>query len=112
MANTDSTDDGVAVTLVFTNEQGLNESVELAPGVYMIGRGENCHVRVPTLFTTVSRQHAQLTVTASDASIEDLGSEAGCVRPPLCSAEPRGNAQGREDNGSSRRSPGPRRRAA
>jgi pSer/pThr/pTyr-binding forkhead associated (FHA) protein len=47
------------------------------PGDYLIGRGEECHVRPDSDW--VSRQHCRLRVTTEGASICDLGSRNGTL---------------------------------
>jgi DNA-binding winged helix-turn-helix (wHTH) protein len=48
---------------------------QLAFGENIIGRGDGCHVFVPS--STVSRQHAAITVSAESAEIRDLRSRNG-----------------------------------
>ncbi len=49
--------------------------VALPPGRLVMGRGSRCHIVVDDLLA--SREHAQLTVTATEVVVEDLGSTNG-----------------------------------
>lgn len=51
------------------------ENHPLGRGEYLIGRDPECFVSIPS--TTVSRRHARLSIGASRASIDDLGSRNG-----------------------------------
>jgi DNA-binding winged helix-turn-helix (wHTH) protein len=51
------------------------QSIEVAAGESIIGRGRQCAVRIDA--DSVSRHHARLTITGRDVSIEDLGSKNG-----------------------------------
>ena len=54
---------------------GYRETRELSEGTYIIGRGENCRLRLP--FPDVSERHAILTVRDGRAILEDLHSVNG-----------------------------------
>ena len=49
--------------------------IPLAEGENLIGRGEDCHVRIQS--TKVSRRHARILVAGALATLEDLGSKNG-----------------------------------
>ena len=49
--------------------------VTVGDGKHLVGRWDDCGVRVPD--DTVSRHHARLRVTGQGADIEDLGSAGG-----------------------------------
>jgi hypothetical protein len=51
------------------------ESIDVPAGESVIGRDRGCAVCIEA--ESISRQHARLTVTAHEASIEDLGSKNG-----------------------------------
>ena len=51
------------------------ETMALDEGVYLVGRGELCRIRLP--FPDVSERHALITVGADGATIEDLNSSNG-----------------------------------
>ena len=52
-----------------------DREIALVEGENLIGRGEDCHVRVES--SKVSRHHARIVVTNNQATIEDLGSKNG-----------------------------------
>jgi pSer/pThr/pTyr-binding forkhead associated (FHA) protein len=54
---------------------GVRSSRELAGGVYIIGRGVGCHIRIEA--PDVSERHAILTVRDGSVTIEDLHSANG-----------------------------------
>jgi hypothetical protein len=54
---------------------GEDQTLRLAEGVHIIGRGDQCDLVVPD--STVSRRHAKVTVCGTTAVIEDLGSRNG-----------------------------------
>ena len=54
---------------------GVRETRPLPDGTYIIGRGQNCHLRLD--FPDVSERHAILTVRGGHAAIEDLRSVNG-----------------------------------
>lgn len=54
---------------------GAGAEHRLPPGSYVLGRGEECHVRLAD--PGVSRRHALLRVGARDAAVADLGSSNG-----------------------------------
>lgn len=61
---------GTGVTLAYGHRQ-----VELADGVYVIGRSSGCDVVLTD--SKVSRRHAQLEIEARDVHVVDLGSRNG-----------------------------------
>jgi pSer/pThr/pTyr-binding forkhead associated (FHA) protein len=62
------------------------KTLSFAAGDYILGRGSECHVRFDSDW--VSRQHCQLRVGASGASVRDLGSRNGTlVNGLLCKGE-------------------------
>ena len=67
------------VTITLTDSQGRSDSLELEPGQYVIGRGDDCQICVAGNFKSVSRRHARLHVRADGARIEDLGSRSGLM---------------------------------
>ena len=54
---------------------GNRETRDLADGIYVIGRGEHCRIRLP--FPDVSDRHAMLTVRDEQVILEDLASANG-----------------------------------
>ena len=58
--------------VVFINER---RTIHLHPGDNIIGRGDDVVVSIES--TKVSRQHANITVSATGATIEDMGSKNG-----------------------------------
>ena len=64
-----------AEMLLTTLVEGRRETRELADGNYIIGRGENCHIRFD--FPDVSERHAILSVRGDKVAIEDLHSANG-----------------------------------
>ncbi len=67
------------VTLMFTDERGKTEKLELGPGIYVIGRAPDCQIQVPEGCKTVSRRHAQITIGEEDVEVEDLNSRSGMM---------------------------------
>ncbi len=65
------------IELKFESEQGQSARHVLNPGVYILGRSEECEIRFPADQLTISRRHARLTVAPDAAEIEDLGSRTG-----------------------------------
>ena len=61
--------------ILTTIVDGVKETRELEDGSYLVGRGENCRVRLP--FPDVSERHALIAVNADGAVIEDLDSANG-----------------------------------
>ena len=57
----------------------LTDGVDVHPirGSAVIGRGAACDIRVRS--SSVSRQHARVTATASGVTVEDLGSKNGTI---------------------------------
>ena len=53
------------------------KSIQFAPGEYIFGRGQECHVRPNSEW--VSRQHCMLRVTADGTFVRDLGSRNGTL---------------------------------
>jgi DNA-binding winged helix-turn-helix (wHTH) protein len=68
----DAQDESPAVVCAL---QWGTRQMPLTPGKYVIGRGAEASVPVPV--GNVSRRHAQITVTRSGATLEDLGSRNG-----------------------------------
>lgn len=66
---------GVYLTLI--NYPPEEWSYLIRPGVSVVGRSKHCDVRLPSLFASVSRRHAELVATATQVAIRDLGSMAG-----------------------------------
>jgi DNA-binding winged helix-turn-helix (wHTH) protein len=60
---------------VYCAVQWGTQHIPLPPGTYVIGRGPDAPISVPA--SNVSRRHAQIVVTASGATLEDLGSRNG-----------------------------------
>ena len=54
---------------------GNRETRDLTDGIYVIGRGEHCRIRLP--FPDVSDRHAMLTVRDEQVILEDLASANG-----------------------------------
>lgn len=63
------------VKLVMFKSSGQRKDFPLESANTVIGRGENCDLRVPLL--SVSRRHAQLTLEGDMLSVKDLGSSNG-----------------------------------
>ena len=68
-----------AATITLIDSQGRSDSLELEPGQYVVGRGEECQICVAESFKSVSRRHARLHVRADGVRIEDLGSRSGLM---------------------------------
>ena len=58
--------------VVFINER---RTIHLHPGENIIGRGDDVVISIES--TKVSRQHANITVSATETTIEDMGSKNG-----------------------------------
>ncbi len=53
----------------------LLQEFDLPPGETLIGRSPDCHITIED--PLISRQHARIVVTATEATLEDLGSRNG-----------------------------------
>jgi pSer/pThr/pTyr-binding forkhead associated (FHA) protein len=65
------------VKLLVVQGRPAGKRLTFPNGEYYIGRGAECHIRSDSDW--VSRQHALLRVTASTASLRDLGSRNGTL---------------------------------
>jgi pSer/pThr/pTyr-binding forkhead associated (FHA) protein len=63
------------VKLVFFRPNGERKDFPVSKSAAVIGRGENCDLRVPVV--SVSRRHCELTVTGSQLKVKDLASSNG-----------------------------------
>ena len=63
--------------LTIHREGAAPSRAELADGVYTIGAGEHCRIRLPA--RGVSERHAILTLRGDSATIEDMRSETGTL---------------------------------
>ena len=63
------------VRLVVFKVNGQRKDFPIKEGIAVIGRGEECELRVP--IGTVSRKHCELTVATPQINIKDLGSSNG-----------------------------------
>lgn len=63
------------VLLAIFKEDGSRKDFSIDPGQTIIGRREDCGLRIP--LSEVSRRHAVLTVTDSAVRVRDLGSANG-----------------------------------
>jgi pSer/pThr/pTyr-binding forkhead associated (FHA) protein len=61
--------------LIMFRKDGKRKEFSLGDGPFIIGRGENCELRIP--FVSVSRHHCQLAVQDGEVSVKDLGSSNG-----------------------------------
>lgn len=63
------------VNLVMFKTDGTRKDFPLANPVTVIGRGENCDLRVPLV--SVSRRHCELSITGDQLKAKDLASSNG-----------------------------------
>ena len=63
------------VTLIMFKENGQRKDFALDPGQTVIGRKEDCDLRIP--LPEISRKHTLLIVTGEAVTIRDLGSANG-----------------------------------
>ena len=63
------------VKLVMFTKDGQQKSFPIGDGATVIGRAEDCGLRVP--IGNVSRRHCELTVSGEELSVKDLGSANG-----------------------------------
>ncbi len=63
------------VNLVMFTPKGKRKDFPLTKSTTVIGRGENCDLRVPLL--AVSRRHCELTLADDAINVRDLGSSNG-----------------------------------
>jgi pSer/pThr/pTyr-binding forkhead associated (FHA) protein len=63
------------VKLVMFRPDGQRKDFPLRNPVTVIGRGDNCDLRVPVV--SVSRRHCELTAAGSQAKVKDLASSNG-----------------------------------
>ncbi len=63
------------VVLVMFTSEGERRSFSLPKSVTIIGRREDCDVRIP--LGEVSRKHCRLTVDGDELRVEDMGSSNG-----------------------------------
>ena len=64
-----------SIRLLIHRPDGHTASYEIPPGVYTIGRDEDCRIRLP--HRDVAQRHAVLIVRGDELWIEDLGDESG-----------------------------------
>ncbi len=67
----------MTITLCVVRGRPLGRCLEFVDGNYLFGRGSECYIR--PLSDWVSRQHCELHVTPSGATIRDLGSHNGTL---------------------------------
>ena len=60
------------VSLIMFRQDGQQRDIPLAPGVNVIGRKQDCAIRIP--LSVVSRHHAEIRLDESGATLKDLGS--------------------------------------
>lgn len=65
------------IRLLLVQGKPAGKSLLFGPGKYLLGRGEECHVRFKSDW--VSRQHCLLRVLTDQASVRDLGSRNGTL---------------------------------
>jgi len=63
------------VKLVMFKSDGARKDFDVADGLTVVGRGEDCGLRVPLL--SVSRRHCELTLAGDEFRVKDLGSSNG-----------------------------------
>jgi len=63
------------VKLVVFNKDGQRKDFPLGEGKTILGRAEDCHLRIPV--GSVSRRHCELTVGPDAVTLRDLGSSNG-----------------------------------
>ena len=63
------------VKLVMFKRNGARKDFPVKGGAMVIGRGEECELRIPLL--SVSRRHCQLTAEGKAAKVKDLASSNG-----------------------------------
>ena len=60
------------VSLIMFRHDGQQRDLPLAPGANVIGRKQDCTIRIP--LSVVSRHHAEIRLDESGATLKDLGS--------------------------------------
>jgi len=63
------------ISLYMFKNNGEPKVFQITPGKTVIGRGEDCELRIP--LGEISRRHAELTVDEDNAILRDLGSVNG-----------------------------------
>ncbi|MCJ8331706.1 MAG: AAA family ATPase [Lentisphaeria bacterium] len=67
------------VKISITDPKGRSSNIELGPGTYRLGRSEDSDIRFPDSAKTISRNHAELTISEDEISIKDLESSYGTM---------------------------------
>ena len=63
------------VNLVFFNTNGRKKTIELTASATIVGRGENCGIRIP--IDSCSREHCEIILNGDDLKVVDKGSSNG-----------------------------------
>ena len=63
------------INLVMFKPDGRRKDIPLSGSITIIGRGEECDLRVPLL--SVSRHHCQVSIEGVELKVKDLGSSNG-----------------------------------
>lgn len=63
------------VVLVMFKDDGTSKEFPLSPGKTLVGRSEECDLRIP--LPEISRKHSVLMVTGNTVAVRDLGSANG-----------------------------------
>lgn len=63
------------VVLVMFKDDGSSKEFPLSPGKTLVGRSEECDLRIP--LPEISRKHSVLMVTGNTVAVRDLGSANG-----------------------------------
>jgi pSer/pThr/pTyr-binding forkhead associated (FHA) protein len=63
------------VQLVMFKDDGSRKEFPLAPGKTLVGRSEECDLRIP--LPEISRKHTMVMVTSNSVAVRDLGSANG-----------------------------------
>lgn len=71
--------DNTCLTLHLTNSYGQTSVAHFKPGIYTIGRAEDCAIRFKARAKGISNHHARLTVEMERVIIEDLESSTGTM---------------------------------
>jgi hypothetical protein len=77
MAPVRRADAGPRLVVVASEAHLAGHVFSLAAGTYLIGRGEDCHIRLPDV--GVSRRHARLTSDGVNVVLSDMGSTNGIL---------------------------------